>query len=269
MNRNKYSRLIIDEKEKIKELTLGGKSLRQISRIMNLGITTIYYHVRKLKGKQRKNFKCELSDFEIGELVGAFAGDGSFYHDTYGRSSHYSVSYYLSYKDDQDYAKYLTVLLKKMSLNPMIFFSKHKGELSKITLRVSSKDFYNLIKNYLVWEGKKTYSVRLKEDVSNYNDEFLKGFIRGLMDTDGFVEPYNPAFGVVSKKLSLDFRNILDIFKVKYSFRVKRDKRNNRKDLYFCRICGESRKRYYELFSFSNLRKQNALLKILNGATRI
>jgi hypothetical protein len=66
MNRNKYQRLSKEEKEVIKKMTLDGKSLRELSRLMRLGITTIYYQVRKFKPKQRKEFIVNLSEKEIG-----------------------------------------------------------------------------------------------------------------------------------------------------------------------------------------------------------
>ena len=80
MERKLNQRLSKEDKLTIKELTNKGRSLRDISKIMNLGITTIYYQVRKFKPRQRKNFVINISEEEIGELTGAFAGDGSSYY---------------------------------------------------------------------------------------------------------------------------------------------------------------------------------------------
>ena len=80
MKRKPNKRLLTKDKLLIKRLTNNGKSLRYISKIMSLGITTIYYQVRKFKPRQRKDFIVGLTDFEIGELIWAFAGDGSYGH---------------------------------------------------------------------------------------------------------------------------------------------------------------------------------------------
>ena len=167
------------------------------------------------------------------------------------------------------YAKYLASLIEKMNLKTNMFFRKYKNEWSLIEVRVYSKDFYNFLKKYLIWDGKKRYTVGLKEDISNYNNDFLRGFIRGLMDTDGFVEVCNVAFGVVSKKLALNFRDILNKFGiVDCNFKIK-SRKGNRADLYLCRTHRRDLEKYYELFGFSNPRKLNSLLKIINEAARI
>jgi len=262
MNRNKYQRLSEEEKELIRKMTLEGKSLRQISSLINLGITTIYYNVRKFKPKQRKKFVCNLNDFQIGELVGAFAGDGNFYHSIKGRCSKYTIRYFLSYEDDMFYAQYLTNLLKNMNLNANMFPRKQGEKWSVIIINVYSKEFYNLIKNYLIWEGKKGHTVRLKDNILAYNPNFLRGFVRGLMDTDGFVGISNICFAVVSKSLVLNFKDILFLFNIESKFFTKIRERN-RKDLHFCRVNRPYLDLYHNLFGFSNQRKLDSLLRIL------
>tara|TARA_Y100000034_G_C6806195_1_gene362002 strand:- start:353 stop:1033 length:681 start_codon:yes stop_codon:yes gene_type:complete len=226
--------------------------------------------VRKFKPKQKKDFVCNLSDFQIGELIGSFAGDGNFYYSSHGRSGHYRIRYYLSYKDDMDYSKYLSHLLEMMNLRTNTFFKKYKGKLSVIELVVRSKDFYKFIRKYLIWEGKKTYSVRLKSYINGYSDDFLRGFVRGLMDTDGFVEISGVAFGVVSRDLVLNFEAILSKFNIGSKLSIKPGK-GNCKDCYLCRIPRRYLELYNEIFGFSNLRKINSLMKILSktGTARI
>lgn len=261
MNRNKYQRLSQDEKDLIRRLTLDNKSLRYISKLLDLGITTIYYHVRKFKSKQFKKMKMTLNDFHFGELVGSFVGDGNFYYDTNGRSRRYVIRYYLSHEDDL-YSKHLVRLLREINLNPRIFYRRKNGKLSSMEVKVYSKEFYNLIKKEVTWEGTKTYSVRLLREIDNYSEDFLKGFIRGLMDTDGFVEPYNVSLGVTSESLILNFKEILTKFDIQYKFtRIKRD--STRKDLFLCRVYSKSLKLYNDLFGFSNPRKMKRLMKIL------
>ena len=262
MNRNKYKRLSQEEKDRIKEFTLKGKSLRQDSKILGIGVTTLYYHVRKFKPKQFKKMKMTLKDFQLGELIGSFVGDGNFYYDRNGRSRRYTIRYYLSYEDDIPYSRYLMKLFKKMNLNPKTLYRKNQGKLSSIEIRIYSKEFYNLLREYITWEGTKTYSVKLLREINDYNKDFLKGFIRGLMDTDGFVETYNVCLGVTSKPLILNFKDILTRFNIQHKLTIrKRDE--SRKDLFLCRVHRESLVSYRDLFGFSNPRKMNRLLNIL------
>lgn len=70
MKRRINQRLSKEDKLLIKTLTNKGKSLRYISKLTNLGITTIYYQVRKFKPKQRRELLVSLSEEKIGELMG-------------------------------------------------------------------------------------------------------------------------------------------------------------------------------------------------------
>ncbi len=200
-------------------------------------------------------FICKLNDFQIGEIIGAFAGDGSFYHNTHGRSSMYMIRYFLSYQDDKDYADYLANIIGKTNLNTNMFFRKYKGKGSTIELRACSKDLYNFIKTYIIWEkSDKTCSIRLIKDISGYSNDFLRGFVRGLMDTDGFVETYNISLGVISEGLINNFKTILDKHKIESKLSIRKNREGNRRNLYICRV----------------LRKKDALLKILKtGAAQI
>lgn len=262
-------RLSNEKISKIKNLSLEGMSLREIQKRTRLPLSTIQYHSPKRKKGRIKIVKIPKSNFTIGEIMGAFAGDGYAHTIISGRTHNHFVRFFLSYDKDQAYAKYLFNLLRKMNLNPHIYNTKYKGKYSKIEVRVSSIKFKEFISNYLKWRDKKKYTVSLREGINYYNKDFLRGFIRGLMDTDGFVEVYNVAFGVVSKKLALNFRDILNEFKVECSFKVRKDKRENRKDLYLCRVPRRNLDRFNDLFSFSNPRKLNSLMNILNGAARI
>ena len=104
--------------------------------------------------------------------------------------------------------------------------------------------------------------VRLKDNILAYNPNFLRGFVRGLMDTDGFVGISNICFAVVSKSLVLNFKDILFLFNIESKFFTKIRERN-RKDLHFCRVNRPYLDLYHNLFGFSNQRKLDSLLRIL------
>src|SRR3989344_6302533 len=56
---------------------------------------------------------------------------------------------------------------------------------SCIILKYNSKILHNTLKEYLFWEGKKTYSIRLR--TIDHPIAFLQGFVRGFLDGDGYT----------------------------------------------------------------------------------
>jgi hypothetical protein len=263
MNKKRNARLSLDTIKLIRDLTNSGKSLRHISKEIGINITTIYYQVRKFKPKIKKEFVANLSDFQIGELIGAFAGDGSYYHvkcvSPLWSSSQHKIRYHLSLKSDKQYANHLFILLKRCSLNP---FKITRKECSRLDILINSKELIIFIKKFLIWEGKKTYSVRLTKRLNSYSIEFLKGFARGLMDTDGYVEISNASFACASEKLIKDLTLILDSLGIKY--KLSKKVREGRHDLFLVRIYRESLQNYLDLIGFSNKYKLKALENIIN-----
>ena len=246
----------------IKELNNKGLSLRVIQEKTSIPLSTIQYNLNKNKTTKRiKSIKLPSSDFLIGELIGAFAGDGCYYHDKNGRSSKHFIRYTLAYKE-KDYAQHLVSILKNMGLNVGVYSSDYKGEPSSIEIRTSSLRLLEFIKNYLCLNNKKTYSIRLLRDIKNYSANFLLGFARGLMDTDGFVETHNVACGVVSKEL---IKNLQEIFlKMEITSKLTVQKRGGtRKDLYLLRVPKKGLEDYYNKVGFSNPLKREALLSII------
>ena len=164
------------------------------------------------------------------------------------KGGQYRIRYHLSLKDDKPYAEYLKNLLIKMNLNPHLFI---RDSNNTIDVAVSSIDYINFIKKYLKWNEDKTFSVRLKHTIDNYSIEFLKGFARGLMDTDGFLNPGNAVCACISKKL---IDNLSDIF-IKFGLSITRSvniRGGNRRPLYYVRVRRESFEKYIKLIGFSN-----------------
>jgi hypothetical protein len=82
---------------------------------------------------------------------------------------------------------------------------------NKIIVYVYRKAVYKFIKEYLKWDEIKGQTVRLKDNLTNYSNNFLKGFVRGLFDTDGNVNKKKAQImlGSISKKN--DFTSIRNI----------------------------------------------------------
>ncbi len=261
MDRNKYQRLPEEMKEFLKRLTLDGKSLNEISKITGLGKTTIYYQTKKLKVRQRKNFIIKLDDKQTGELIGAFAGDGSYYHNSNKKLYHHKVRYHFCLSKDLDYAKYIKQLLQKLNLNPFMIPIPAQNELN---ILVNSKDYIKFIKNFLEWEDNRTLSIRLKYPLDEYSNDFLVGFARALMDCEGFVEVSNVSCACISKNLIINLSNIFDKFGIRYKLSIRK-REGNRKDLYLIRVYRNSLKDYNKIISFANKYKFDKLQKIIKN----
>ena len=261
--RLKHQRLSSEELILIRKLTNEGKSLNYLSNLIGVGKPTIYYQVRKFKPRIKKDFIVNLNDFQIGELIGAFAGDGNYYHEKenknyLNRGSHYRVRYFLTFSKERDYANYIKGLLNNLNLNSHII----ERDKSVLIVTVNSKEFINFIKEYLDWKSDKTFTIKLKKKLSEYSDEFLCGFARGLMDTDGFLNSGNVACACISKEL---INNLADIF-TKFNMDITRTALNrggNTRTLYFVRVRSRSLIEYSKFIGFSNSHKAHSLKKIL------
>lgn len=262
-------RLTGEEKREIINLAKKGKTLNQIIFLLGLKKTTIYYHFKKVNPVKKRIFTSDkVLPYEIGELIGAFAGDGSYvYSREPSGGRHHRIRYTLSLIKDLDYSKYLATLLKKLNLNSCFIYNRKENTVNVST---SSKDFIQFIKKFIIWEDKKTYSVRLLGKLSEYDLNFLRGFARGLMDTDGFVENCGVGCGSTSKEL---ISNLEDIFN-KFGIESKRSVKMRtplRKNLHLIRIGKKNLRSFYEEIGFSNPYKLNSVKEILNinGDTRI
>lgn len=101
----------------INNFSTNGLSLRKIMEKLNLPLSTVQYHTSKKDSRKRKKSIClPKSEFTRGELIGAFSGDGSYYHDNTLRGGKHRVYYHLSYKEDIIYSEYLSKILNKMGL---------------------------------------------------------------------------------------------------------------------------------------------------------
>jgi len=268
MIKKKFQRLSNNDKELIKQKTLLGESLNKISKSMQLNKNTVYYNVRKFKPRVNREILIHnLSDTQVGELIGAFAGDGSYYHQNYSpikkNSTQHRIRYHLSFRDDWNYTRYLFSLLKKINLNPFLIKDEANGRLD---ISLSSKQFIEFIKCYLIWNDKKTLSICLKKELGDYGENFLRGFARGLMDTDGYVEISNVSCACISEKLINNLTQIFDRLKIKYKLTTKI--REGRQKLFLVRVYSESLENYLENIGFSNKYKLESLRKILKKHNR-
>lgn len=245
-------RLIAYEIMLITDLIKHKFSLRAIAQELGKSKTTIYYHFRKIRGKTYEPLKINTKNQEdIGEFMGLFAGDGSFFKDS---NYHYIVRLHFNVtevKFTEDLIQ--NVLMHLFKRKPRIFISK--GNV--ISLIYYSKEIYNFIRQYLVWNknGRKTYSVHLIR--RNHTKGFMKGFLRGSVDSDGHIGAKNNiSFASVSKRLIDDIKDYLNKFNFEYGLSCY-DRGGNRKRIYHIRL---RRKEYRRFITLINPRNKKPAL---------
>ena len=190
------------------DLIKKGKSINYISNNTNFGKSTVYYHYKKIRGRKIRLININFgNNNELGEFLGIFSGDGTFIFD---KNYHYRIRIVSGYYE-KEYRVYLeNKLASWFNKKPNIYYTKFNNKYSSVIFNYDSKEIYGLLRNYLFWQGKKTYSIKLKRlDINN--KEFNIGFLRGLIDTDGSY--YSPkrrlSFSTVSKELAYQVKNII------------------------------------------------------------
>ena len=251
------NRLSSKEKVVIISMIKRGRSLNQISRVTGRSKTTIYYHMVRIRGKTNID-KLKIPDDPsiLSEFLGAFAGDGSFHK---GKNGKYTFIISLSRQFDNEYADYWVEVFKK----------KFNKDLKKYTydnvirLKLLSKRLYQTVDSFLVMKNK-TYDVMLKGKINEYSDDFLSSFVRGLMDTDGYVSSRNViGLSIVSKRMICQVSQILSKLGIENVTRTKEDPRPNCHTLYEVFIKYHNLSIYYQKIGFSNPRKRRMLEKNL------
>ena len=242
-------RLTKNEIEKIKSLVRSGKSLNYISQLMSKSKTTIYYYSKQIKGPMYFPIKINFKDMEpIGEFMGLFAGDGNF-HKT--KQYHYRVYLFFG-PDEKEFMEKIEFLLFKL-FNKKPIRSQRKNLL---ILYYCSKELIQFIKSYLLWDKntKKTYSVHLMH--RDYPDQFKIGFLRGNVDSDGYISEKKIIFDSVSGKLIEDIMFFLDYFDISYGHYIYNDSRGNRKPIHHVNIRKKDHLKFLKLVKPKNIKKR-------------
>lgn len=240
----------------LKKLIRGGFSLNKMAEILGRSKSSIYYWYKKLKGKKIKDVEINYDLLEdIGEIVGAFAGDGNYYCDS---SYHHKIRIYLS-PDEEKYATRLKEKMKKVfRKSPRVYRYPHI-----IIIEIISKKVLNFLRKYLRWkEGNKTHTIALKISPYNLPRKFLKGFCRGLFDTDGWVVKNNLMISCVSDSLMENLSCSLTILSIKHKF--SEWKRKGERPVKAIILDKKSTSRYFKIIGTSNP-KRKVLPRGLSG----
>lgn len=198
-------RLAKEQIRKIAKLANHGISLNRIAKTIGIRKTTAYYHFLKARGRTFEQLPFATpSQTEAGELLGIFCGDGSFYFEP--KRYHYQLRIHTGI--DDAYTRHVQALYAK------IFRRKFrvKKEHNQFIVETSSKRVYEYMKELLAFEPRvKAFTIRLK--TTKAPAAFLRGFIRGLFDTDGTVHAggkrIRAVFYTISPRLAGQVRRIL------------------------------------------------------------
>jgi hypothetical protein len=173
-------RISASELNQIKALKEKGASLNEISAQTGHCKSAIQYHVAKLKRKNAREKDLhigQLSDLELGWLIGCYAGDGS-RHLKKGDYS-YSIKFALN-ENEYPIVERVEAFLAKCGLRTW-----RSIEGKRVYVRCKNKKFYHFVEKYLAWEGiRKSKSVHLA-DFGSYSGDFLFGFLCGIIDAEG------------------------------------------------------------------------------------
>ncbi len=204
------------------------RSTAKIAKVLSRTNSSINRYIRKFHPNSQRDcskattFNLNLKD-ELGEFMGAFAGDGNLYCN----NGTYRVTISLNYLES-DYAYYLSNLIYRLfNKVPNMWLNKKDNVINIIFF---GKRISSLIKDYLYFkEGKKTKTIRLNQKIDSYSVSFRKGFVRGLVSTDGYIG-YKPKieFSSISSKLSKQYAEIVNAFGIRCKVYKYRKKYRNR-----------------------------------------
>lgn len=138
-----------------------------------------------------------------------------------------------------------------------------------ITLKLQRKRIFQHVKSYLHWKEnqRRTYTVALKKELSELDKSFLTGFLRGIFDTEGFVNIAKHYIGicVVSEGLANNVSDILSMLKIQH-YRYKFTPKPPRKMVYDVRVVKmKSLALFNSMVGFGNPLKQDKLSMVLRA----
>jgi hypothetical protein len=249
----KISKLTQEEIYSIKKYIEIGKSCNQIANLMNKNKSAIYYHFKKIKGRTVFPIQVESDNDELlGEFIGLFAGDGSFFK---SKDFHYHIRLHFNVAEREFVHEVIdNVLYILFNRNPRVY-TQQNG----LILSYYSRNIYNLVRKYLAWKDNepKTYSVTLI--AQNLSEEFMIGFLRGNVDSDGHISRSKISFDSVSKELINSISICLDHLRIKYKYREYQEKRLNRRNMHNISIHRDYFDKFFYIIKPRNTRNMHRL----------
>jgi intein/homing endonuclease len=98
-------------------------------------------------------------------------------------------------------------------------------------IRLMSRNAIDFIRSYLTWYDTKTHTVGLKRR-NGLDKEFYIGFLRGLIDTDGYISVNRAVFSTISSRLAKDITYALKKLNIIHRIHLQEDRRSNVRPIY-------------------------------------
>lgn len=188
-----------------------------------------------------RNVVKNLTDQEsLGEFIGLVAGDGGLHHGV--RKGNYKVRIYLGIHQNRLKDKVFCLFRQLFGVIPRIYDEREwKHASNVISVEIESKVIFELIRDYLVWSphGRRCHTVGLRPNPTKLSMRFIKGFVRGLIESDGWILETQVGSTSASEKLAKDFVYGVRRLGYRCSFSQFRDRRESRALIYHAYITGE------------------------------
>ncbi len=195
-------------KEKILEDIIkdykSGSSLRKLKDKYNYSVGNLHYHLKKKNVLRNNGIVHSIkSDNQllIGAFIGLWAGDGSKFID---RSAH-TIKVHIN-KNQEELIQFIENMIFELFFKKISHTAEEKT--NQCTIRFFSKFIYNFIDEYLDYRKNKKLTVKLKKNLNDLDEFFLKGFLLGVTLSDGYFKD-RFVFSSISKGLIRDVFLIL------------------------------------------------------------
>jgi len=193
-----------EEKEKWRELRKlyikENKTIGEIARILNIGKSTVFDRMRRLKipsiperkARYLNKRRIKFPDFseEFAEVCGILLGDGHL--SCYANISTYQVCVCINSTTDRGYIPYVENLLKTVFQLPVGRYYRKTGKA--VDLFISSVELINKVKEKGLFSSNKVKDQVEIPDWIFRKDSYKRAFLRGFFDTDGSI--YLLKFGI-------------------------------------------------------------------------
>lgn len=178
-----------------------------------------------------------LKDEEkIGEFIGLMAGDGGF--SFYEKKRNYKIRLYIGVHQPALLIRAISLFADLFNLHPRVYdHTKRKRQHKFYSIEIESKPVFKFIQKFLKWgAGRRCKSISLNHQPEQHSRAFLRGFARGLVESDGWISHAQVGFTSVSQALISDFCQTLGFLGYGFSVRCNQDKRKNRSLLYHVNV---------------------------------
>lgn len=121
-------------------------------------------------------------------------------------------------------------------------------------MRYDSRCIYDLISRYISWKrgGKGSKSRTIKLIKTEKYDKFKIGFLRGCLDSDGYISKNKIEFATASGDLAATVCEFVKALEFDFSYTIRIDKRPNRAPMHMIYVYKNERERFLKLIKPRN-----------------